>query len=1214
MDGLLGKGDMSKGQQILNSEEVEFLLDSGSSGAKQGQDAAQGAQQAVTMRGDLDQMPLGDVFQTLGLTKMEGVLRVCNPVEQRIVYFRNGLLRIVVPPRLLMRRLGQRLLQAGVLTADDLRAALTEQKRTPRSLDEVLVSGGFVSQEQLDDIVALQVSEELFGLFTWTHGTFEFWKGPPQDEQLQKRLDGCHEFEVNSLLLEVARRSDEWEGILASLQNLDEVPVRTSEPEPDSLDETQRTVLNVADGKHTYRELADLTVLAEFECARIARSLVQLGLIETASAQHMLALAQNHLDQGHGKIALILTQAMCDRRDERSVETSRALATLLRGAGEPKLASAVLLESAQLQSDAQLALQLGQEARQLSPRDLATISFLRTTMLAHMSPSSPELEHVTLDLLDGLLADGDVDRLFAVVEETKQLSAYTPEIMVREARGLAKRKDKDAAIEVMLRASQAFEAKGDRRQQIELLEVAYRLDRDRKDIHKQIQALRSTPRTRAIRMAAAACATVLVLGSGVVWWTGSAEAERVRSEGAKIRELLTAGDLPAASLALTALAESGVDGSAMDGLRQAVRAAESERAHKTLEAARKDASVLLQEAGDLIAKGELAMAFSVYQRVRANPELKAEADSAAAARFEALQRDLQAAVVKLPDLLPAPPTDLLDRQKVEETLTMLQRSVPQNLCAAARSILRLRDADALPPIAEPAQLATLVDAATRAAPLLEKGIELLAAYETASQRSSEQRRLDPLFKEALEKERGLDFAGALEVYRKLASSAANTKDLGKHFAHKVAELEGILGVCEGIAAATKNGDYATAKRELMALQQSFPDIPFHMVVRLPVRLSTSMPGARVRWNGAEFGATPQLASYTPGAPNLIELQLDGFHDVRMSLPESHDGAVEVSMTLRAVAERTLEAPIDQPMAQAEDRTFASDRDGGVVAFDNRTGEQAWRTRDDDATNARTAPQLYQGLVLTASPDASLRAQDQSTGNVRWQREDLRTDLAPAPLDGRIAVSLGKSRIVLLDPRTGADLATWNLPAAAQGELASNARTLVTALDDGSVAALDVKSMSTRWRTSPGEFGTSLLITESGVAALADDGKVALLDLDTGKPKWQRELKGTPLARPTANREALAVSFDDEIVVLSLTTGEDALRIRPHGVAWSSAACMLGDYLAAPTRSGETLVYSLQSASPRFSLASERAQSLCGDRRSDTLQAAGKKLRVYRAMP
>jgi outer membrane protein assembly factor BamB len=218
------------------------------------------------------------------------------------------------------------------------------------------------------------------------------------------------------------------------------------------------------------------------------------------------------------------------------------------------------------------------------------------------------------------------------------------------------------------------------------------------------------------------------------------------------------------------------------------------------------------------------------------------------------------------------------------------------------------------------------------------------------------------------------------------------------------------------------------------------------------------------------------------------------------------------------------------------------------------------------------------------------------------------------MDGRIAVSLGTSRIALLDPRTGADLSSWSLPAAAQGELASNSRTLVTALEDGSIAALDVKSMSTRWRTKPGEFGTSLLMTESGVLALADDGQVALLDLENGKAKWQRELKGTPLARPTANREALAVSFDDEIVALSLATGEDTLRIKRPEAAWAGAACMLGDYLAAPTRSAETLIYSLQSASPRFALASERAQSVCGDRRSDTLQAAGKKLRVYRAMP
>ena len=42
------------------------------------------------MRGDLEQMTLTDIFQTLAMSKMEGVLLVCNPLEQRALYFRDG--------------------------------------------------------------------------------------------------------------------------------------------------------------------------------------------------------------------------------------------------------------------------------------------------------------------------------------------------------------------------------------------------------------------------------------------------------------------------------------------------------------------------------------------------------------------------------------------------------------------------------------------------------------------------------------------------------------------------------------------------------------------------------------------------------------------------------------------------------------------------------------------------------------------------------------------------------------------------------------------------------------------------------------------------------------------------------------------------------------------------------------------------------------------
>lgn len=64
---------MSHAKGILEAEEVEFLLESGNTNGKQ-HSATGGTQQVVTMRGDLEQIQLADIFQTLATAKMEGVL------------------------------------------------------------------------------------------------------------------------------------------------------------------------------------------------------------------------------------------------------------------------------------------------------------------------------------------------------------------------------------------------------------------------------------------------------------------------------------------------------------------------------------------------------------------------------------------------------------------------------------------------------------------------------------------------------------------------------------------------------------------------------------------------------------------------------------------------------------------------------------------------------------------------------------------------------------------------------------------------------------------------------------------------------------------------------------------------------------------------------------------------------------------------------------
>src|SRR5688572_2008018 len=135
----------------------------------------------VTMRGDLQQMPLADVFQSLGMSKMEGVLRVRNLVEQREIYFRDGLVRSYITARVELRRIGVQLVQGGLMTPENLRAILFEQRKSRRPLRDLLVEHRVLPEAEVEELFDHRAAEDLYGLFTWPQGAFEFYKGPPSD-------------------------------------------------------------------------------------------------------------------------------------------------------------------------------------------------------------------------------------------------------------------------------------------------------------------------------------------------------------------------------------------------------------------------------------------------------------------------------------------------------------------------------------------------------------------------------------------------------------------------------------------------------------------------------------------------------------------------------------------------------------------------------------------------------------------------------------------------------------------------------------------------------------------------------------------------------------------------------------------------------------------------------------------------------------------------
>ena len=325
---------MADNREVLNEAEVEFLLagDDDAPTTSTATAPAEAEAQTVTMRGDLEQINLADIFQTLSMSKMEGVLRLRNPLEERQIHCRDGVVQILVPNRIATRRLGQRLVQAGLVEVEQLRAALVNQRKEKKPLGEMLIGAGLVTREQIEGVIGMQVSEDLFNLFTWRHGTFEFFKGPLATDAQRAAFANCPEFEVNSLLLEVARRSDEWESILDSLGSLDEVPERIADPADESaLDENHRTLMASVDARHTYRELAEQTTSGLFEVSRAARDLVNGGLLANVADEQLVAVATELAASDHGKRALVLLQTLRDRPGERTLEILQGMAGFLPG-------------------------------------------------------------------------------------------------------------------------------------------------------------------------------------------------------------------------------------------------------------------------------------------------------------------------------------------------------------------------------------------------------------------------------------------------------------------------------------------------------------------------------------------------------------------------------------------------------------------------------------------------------------------------------------------------------------------------------------------------------------------------------------------------------------------------------------------------------------------------------------------------------------------
>jgi hypothetical protein len=295
----------------------------------------------MAIEGPLRELGIHDVFQLLDLSRKTGMLRVSSELreDEGLVFFDNGKV-VLASIRSTAMPTEVALLQAGRITEADITNARARQAngRAERDIVDLLVDIGAITQKELERQLRLHIESVVFELMSWREGFFSF--------EERSRAEMPHDTRIavstESLLMEGARRIDEWSRIADIVPNATVIPelAPVGEHEDDAngggpmldLLPHEWQVLTLIDGERDLRGIAASLGRDEFETAKIAYGLATTGIIWLR--QPMRTTAEYRAADVEARIA---TARSFTRRGEHS----QAVDELRRALQEDPLVAAV---------------------------------------------------------------------------------------------------------------------------------------------------------------------------------------------------------------------------------------------------------------------------------------------------------------------------------------------------------------------------------------------------------------------------------------------------------------------------------------------------------------------------------------------------------------------------------------------------------------------------------------------------------------------------------------------------------------------------------------------------------------------------------------------------------------------------------------------------------------------------------------------------------
>lgn len=266
--------------------------------------------------------------------------------------------------------------------------------------------------------------------------------------------------------------------------------------------------------------------------------------------------------------------------------------------------------------------------------------------------------------------------------------------------------------------------------------------------------------------------------------------------------------------------------------------------------------------------------------------------------------------------------------------------------------------------------------------------------------------------------------------------------------------------------------------------------------------------------------------------------------------------------------------VAQRPAIADGRVYAAAVEGGVSAFDLRSGQSVWRYASELPLTG--GPGAGDGLVVVGSLEGDVIALDAATGAEKWKAKVANEVLvAPAVGGGMVFVHSNDGRVTALDAGTGErrwfhSATVPSLTVRGNGAITVGPGMVFVGNDSGSLTALSMTDGSVVWTTpvaqAEGRSELERMADVDGPAVLDNTTLYATsyknhtvaIDGPSGQLMWDRE-NGGPRGLGLSNSAVVVTDVSGKVWGLDRNTG--ASLWQQDGLAWrsTSAPAVQGDY-------------------------------------------------------